>query len=171
MKKSSWIVCCLAVLFAGQIAASAASTNAVYSLTSDSVFKAGKINVTQSHPATALFYSDGTCELDVLGFTFTGTYAKSKNGKQVVLTDTTNKAVLESSIAALIAEQAPGATITVKSVKWSKITLDKTTGAPTKATDTASGKGCETFGSKTKCKSFALKTTWTNWTLISGTNI
>ena len=165
MKKSSWIVSCLAVLLAGQIAASAASTNAVYSVTADSAFKAGKIKVTQSNTATALFYSDGTCELVVAGFTLTGTYETSTNGKQIILTDTTNKAALESSIAALIADQAPGATITVKNVKWSKITLNKTTGIPTKATDTVSGTGSR--GGKSK--SFTLKTLWTGWSLSSGT--
>ena len=167
MKKSSWIVSCLAVLLAGQIAASAASTNAVYTVTADSAFRAGKIKANPSYTATVLFYSDGTCELVVAGFTLTGTYETSTNGKQIILTDTTNKAALESSIAALIADQAPGATITVKNVKWSKITLNKTTGAPTQATDTVSGKGCE----GKHCRSFTLKTLWTNWTLISGTNI
>ena len=30
--------------------------------------------------------------------------------------------------------------------------------------------GCEVIAGKNRCKSFTLKTLWTNWTLVSGTD-
>ena len=169
MKKSPWIVFCVAVLFAGlswQMTAFGASTNAVYSLTSESVFKVGKLKVDQSHAATAVFLSDGTCSLNVGTNVFSGTYAVSKSGKQATLTpDVNGLAAIKSNVVALISAQvSAGVTISVKSVKFSKIVRKK---GALFAMDTVSGKGCE----GKKCRGFSLKTQWTNWTLVSGTNI
>jgi hypothetical protein len=169
MKKSPWIVFCAAVIFAGlsgQMTAFGASTNAVYSLTSESLFKVGKLKVDKSNSATAVFLSDGTCSLNVGTNVFSGTYAVAKNGKQATLTpDANGLAAIKSNVVDLIIGQVPvGVTISVKSVKFSKIILKK---GALFAMDTVSGKGCE----GKKCRGFSLKTLWTGWTLVSGTNI
>ncbi len=165
MKRSPWIVVCLAALFASQLAAFGASTNAVYSLTSDSVLKAGKLKVPYSFTGTALFFSDGTCALEVSTNVFTATYAVAKNGKQVTLTlDAGGLAAIENDVESKILAQVPGVTISIKSVKFGKIILKK---GALLTTDTVTGKGCE----GKKCRGFTLKTVWTDWTLLSGTNI
>jgi hypothetical protein len=153
--------------FIGQLAAFGATTNSVWGLTSISSFKAGKINVARTNAATAVFLGDGTCSLLIGTNQFTGTY--TNNTKQLTLTlGAGGLAAIKTNALELIQAQVPSATLTVKSVKFSsKIKLSKT-GEPVKATDTVSGKGCETVGTKTKCKSFNLKTLWTDWTLTSG---
>jgi hypothetical protein len=171
MKKSSRVVVCLAALFASQLAAFAASTNAEYSLTSISTFKVSKYKFAETNSATALFFSDGTAALHIGSYVFSGTWT-NKNGKQVTLSpDASGMAAMSNEVVALISAQVPAATITVKMpVKFSKIKLSKA-GAPILATDTVRGKGSETIGTKTYTKGFSLKTLWTNWTLVSGTNI
>jgi hypothetical protein len=162
-----FVAACLAG-FIGQVAAFGATTNSVWDLNSISTFKAGKINVAKTNAATAVFLSDGTCSLLIGTNEFDGAYTVKKT-KITLIPSAGGLAALKSNAVALIQAQVPGATITVKSVKFAKITLSKT-GVPVKETDTISGKGCETFGTKTRCKSFTLKTLWTNWTLTSGTD-
>ncbi len=173
MKKHSRVVLFTAVClagFIGQVAAFGATTNSVWDLTSISSFSAGKIKVVETNAATAMFLSDGTCGLLIGTNRFAGTY--TNNTKQVTLTlGGGGQAALASNAVALIqAQVSPGVTITVKSVKFSSKIKLSTTGVPVLATDTVSGKGCETVGNKTKCKSFKLKTLWKNWTLSSGTD-
>jgi len=159
---SSVVAVCLAG-FIGQLAAFGATTNSVWSLSAVSTFKAGKILVNETVPATAVFLSDGTASLLVGGNELAGNYTVKKT--QVTLTPSAGGlAAVKSNALELIQAQVPSATLTVKSVKFSKIKL--TNGVPAKASDTVSGKGCE----GTKCKGFKLKTLWTNWTLTSGTN-
>jgi hypothetical protein len=170
MKKSSWVAFCLASLLVSQVVASAASTNAVYSVSINSAFKAGNIRASQSNTGTATFFSDGTANLTILGYTVSGAYAVAKNGRSVTLTDNTDKSVIASNLAAYIESQAPGVTITVKSSKFSKITIGKD-GVPVKATDTVTGKGSLTFDGKTRSRGFTLKSLVTSWKLLSGTNL
>jgi hypothetical protein len=154
--------------FIGQLAAFGATTNSVWDLTSISSFKAGKIIVVETNAASAVFLSDGTCSLLIGTNEFTGAYTVKKTQLTLIL-GAGGMAALKSAAVALIQAHVPSATITVKSVKFSKIKL-LTTGVPVSASDTVSGKGCETVGTKTKCKSFSLKTLWTDWTLVSGTD-
>jgi hypothetical protein len=169
MRKHSRVVffvaACLAG-FMGQLAAFGATTNSVWAVTSISTFRAGKIHVVETNAAHAVFLSDGTCSLLLGTNEFAGAYTNTT--RKVTLTlGAGGVAALRSNAVALIQAQVPAATITVKSVKFNKnITLKS--GVPVKATDTVGGKGCETFGTKTRCKSFTLKTLWTNWTLSSG---
>ena len=169
MKKSPWIVCTVAVLFAGmsaQISAFGATTNAVYNLTSESIFKVSKYKVDESHSAAAVFLSDGTCSLLVGGSEFTGTYTVKKN--QVVLSpDVNGLAAMESNVVSLISSQIPEVSVSVKRIKFSKISIKN--GVPTKATDSVTGKLSATVNGKLRSKGFSLKTLWTNWTLVSGT--
>ena len=172
MKKHSRVVLFMAVClagFIGQLAAVGATTNSVWDLTSISSFKAGKIKVAETNAASAVFLSDGTCSLLVGANEFAGSY--TNNTKQVTLTlGAGGLTALKSNVVDLIqAQVGSGVTITVKSVKFSKIKLSKT-GVPVLATDTVSGKGSETIGGKVKSKSFSLKTLWTDWTLSSGTH-
>jgi hypothetical protein len=174
MKKHSRIVfftaACLAG-FIGQLAAFGATTNSVWDLTSISTFKAGKINVVETNPATAVFLSDGTASLLVGTNQFAGTYTNTT--KQLTLTPGAGGlAGIASNAVALInaAIDDPAITITAKSVKFnSKIKLSKT-GVPVSTTDTVSGKGSETVKGKVKSKSFTLKTLWKDWTWSSGTS-
>jgi hypothetical protein len=148
----------------GQMTAFGQTTNAVYTVDSVISYKVGKDSGSISGSATAYFLSDGTCDLATdKGYHLTGTYKVSKNDKTVTLTpDANGKAAIESEIASYIETQFPGATATVTSFRWSKITVNN--GTPVNATITGGGKGCETVGTKTKCKSFTFKTTVTNWT-------
>ena len=171
MKKHSRVVlftaACLAG-FIGQLAAFGATTNSVWGLTTISSFKAGKINVIRTNAATAVFLSDGTCGLLIGTNQFEGSY--TNNTKQLTLTlGAGGQAALKTNALDLIQAQVPAATLSVKSVKFSPKIKLATNGVPVVATDTVSGKGCETVGSKTKCKGFKLKTLWTDWTLSSGT--
>jgi hypothetical protein len=160
---SSVVAVCLAG-FIGQLAAFGATTNSVWSLSAVSTFKAGKILVNETVPATAVFLSDGTASLLVGGNELAGNYTVKKT--QLTLTPSAGglTAVKSNAVALIQAHVSAGVTLSVKSVKFSKIKL--TNGVPAKASDTVSGKGCE----GTKCKGFKLKTLWTNWTLTSGTN-
>jgi hypothetical protein len=172
MKKHSrvilFVAACLAG-FMGQSAAFGATTNSVWDVTSISSFKAGKIKVVETNAATAVFLSDGTCSLLIGTNEFAGTYTNTT--KQVTLTlGAGGTAALKTNALDLIQAQVPSATLTVKSVKFSSKIKLSTTGVPVKATDTVSGKGCETIGGKAKCKGFSLKTLWTDWTLSSGSN-
>jgi hypothetical protein len=171
MKKHSRVVVFMAVClagFIGQLAAFGATTNSVWDLSSISAFKAGKIRVAVTNSASAVFLSDGTASLLLGGHEYAGTY--TNNTKQLTITIGTNSiATVKSDVAALIQAQVPaGVTITINSVKFSPKIKLSTTGVPGTLTDTAKGKGCETFGTKTKCKSISLKTLWTNWTLRPG---
>lgn len=170
MKKSPWIVFCLTVVVAGllgQMSAFGQTTNAVYSLTSAYTFKVSKYKVTQTDSATAVFLSDGTCDLLVAGYVFSGTYTVSKSGKQVVLIpDTNGLAAMASNVVSLISSEIPGVSVSVKRVKFSKIAIKK---GVLQATDSISGKLSATVNGKLKSKGFSLKTLWTNWTLVSGT--
>lgn len=115
-----------------------------------------------------MFLSDGTASLTVGTNTYTGTYTTTKSS--VVLTlDAGSMTSLEIATSDFVLSNIPpGITVTVKSAKFSKITLKN--GVPTKGTVTISGTGSETVGGKTKTKSFKVKTVWTDWTLSSGTN-
>ena len=172
MKKHSRVVFFTAVClagFIGQLAAFGATTNSVWDLSAISSFKAGKIKVVETNAATAVFLSDGTCSLLIGTNQFSGAYTNTT--KQIKLTlGAGGVAALKTNALDLIQAQVPSATLTVKSVKFSSKIKLSTTGVPVKATDTVSGKGCETIGGKTKCKSFSLKTLWTDWTLSSGTH-
>ena len=171
LKKHSRVVFFVAVClagFIGQLAAFGATTNSVWGLTSVSSFKAGKINVVKTNAATARFLSDGTCSLQIGTNQFAGTY--TNNTKQLTLTlGAGGQASLKTNALELIQAQVPDATLSVKSVKFSSKIKLSTNGVPVLATDTVSGKGCETVGTKTKCKGFKLKTLWKSWTLTSGT--
>jgi hypothetical protein len=165
---SSLVAVCLAG-FIGQLAAFGATTNSAWAVTSISSFKAGKINVVETNAATAVFLSDGTCSLLIGTNEFAGTY--TNNTKQLTLTlGEGGQAALKTNALDLIQAEVPSATLTVKSVKFSSKIKLSTTGVPVSASDTVKGKGCETFGGKSKCKGFSLKTLWTNWTLSSGTD-
>jgi hypothetical protein len=170
MKKSPCLVLCLAALFAGQLAAYAASTNSEYNLTSVSVFKVSKLKVAETNSATAFFFNDGTAALHVGSYVFSGTWT-NKNGKQVTLTpDASGLTAISNNVVALINAQIPEATISVKMpVKFSKIKLNKA-GAPILATDTVKGKGSETIAGRLRSKSFSLKTSWIDWEWVSGTS-
>jgi len=173
MRKSPRIVFCLASFIAvliGQMTALGATTNAVYDVTSISMFKVGKLHVTVTNAATSAFLSDGTCDLDLGSYHFTGDYAVTPNGKQVALTlDTDGKAALESNVVDLIESYASGATVSVTGARVSKISIKS--GAPFKATDTVRGKLSETVGGRLRKRGFSLKTLWTDWELVSGTNL
>lgn len=173
MKKHTRVVCFMAaclVGFMGQLAAFGATTNSVWSLTSISTFKLSKINVAQTNPVTAVFLSDGTASLNFGTNDFAATYTNTT--KQLTLTPGAGGvAGLASNAVDLVsaAINDPAVVLTIKSVKiTSKIKLSKT-GVPEKSTDTVSGKGSLTVGTKTKSKSFTVKTLWTNWVLSSGT--
>ena len=154
--------------FIGQVAAFGATTNSTWNITTISTFKAGKTKVVITNPVAAVFLSDGTCGLLVRTNQYAATY--TNNTRQLKLTlSVGGLATLKSDVTALIQAQVPQATITVKSVRFSKNIVMKS-GVPVKATDTVSGKGCETVGTRPRCKSFSLKTLWTNWTLTSGTD-
>jgi ABC-type thiamin/hydroxymethylpyrimidine transport system permease subunit len=172
MKKHSRVIGFMAVClagFIGQLAASGATTNSVWDLSSISTFKAGKTSAVTTNSVTAVFLSDGTASLFLQGHEYAGTYTNTS--KLLTFTIGTNGvAALKSDVAALIQSHVPSAvTITISSVKFSSKIKLSTTGIPVLATDMAKGKGCETFGTKTKCKSISLKTLWTHWTLVSGT--
>ena len=171
MKKLTRVVFLAACLagFIGQLAAFGATTNSAWNITSISLFSAGKIKVLETNAATAVFLSDGTASLLIGTNSFAGTY--TNNTKQVTLTlGAGGLASLKTNALDLIQAQVPSATLTVKSVKFSNKIKLSTTGVPVSATDTVSGKGCETIGGKVKCKSFKLKTLWTDWTLTSGSD-
>jgi hypothetical protein len=159
---------CLAGLI-GQLAAVGATTNSTWDVSSISTLKAGKIHGVVTNTASVVFLSDGTASLLFKGHEYDGTY--TNNTKQLTFTLGTNSiATVKSDLTALVQPYAPpGVTATVTGVKFSpKIKLSMT-GVPGAFKDTAKGKGCETVGSKTKCKSFSLTTLWTNWVLSSGT--
>jgi len=161
-----FLATCLAG-FIGQLAAFGATTNSAWNVTSISLFSAGKIKVLETNAASAVFLSDGTCSLLIGTNTFAGTY--TNNTKQLTLIlGAGGVAALKTNALNLIQPQVPSATLTVKSVKFSSKIKLSTNGVPVSATDTVSGKGCETIGGKTKCKSFKLKTLWTNWILTAG---
>lgn len=172
MKKHSRVVFIMAAClagFIGQLAAFGATTNSVWDVTSISSFKAGTIHVVVTNAATAVFVSDGTCSLKIGTNQFAGAYTNTT--KKLTLTlGAGGQAALKTNALNLIQAHVPSATLTVKSVKFSPNIKLSTNGVPVKATDTVSGKGCETIGGKNKCKGFSLKTLWTDWTLSSGTD-
>ncbi|MGD0061615.1 MAG: hypothetical protein ABSD58_19580 [Verrucomicrobiia bacterium] len=174
MKKHFRVVSVMAVCiagFIGQLSASGASTNSVWDLTSISVFKVAKITKDLTNSASALFFSDGTCALQVGTNSFTGNYTVAKKGKSITLTpDTGGEAAIGNYIDSAIESYDSSVTATAKSGKFSKITLSKT-GLPLKATDTVSGKITYTNGKgKLVSKSFSVNTLWTDWTWSSGTS-
>jgi hypothetical protein len=171
MKRSSWIVLCLAlalVAFVGQMTASGQTTNAFYSLTSESSVTAGKKHLAETNSWDAVFLSDGTCSLSLVDSTNTvsGNYLVAKNGKSVTITPGAGgvKAV-ENEVISEIESADPSLTVTVSSVKLSKISLDKS-GKPVLAGLAVNGK----VSNGKKTKSFSLKTAWVDWTLVSGSN-
>ena len=161
---SSVVAVCLAG-FIGQLAASGATTNSVWNLSSISVFKAGKVNEAITNTATAVFMSDGTASIHFKGHEYAGTYTNTTKLLTFSFGDV-GIATLKSDVAALLESADPSVTWTVKSVKFSPKIKLSTTGVPETLKDTVKGKGCE----GTTCKSFSLKTAWTNWVLTSGTN-
>ena len=172
MKKHSRVsfltALCLAG-FIGQWTAFGASTNSVWDVTSISAFKAGKIHAVRTNSAVAVIFTDGTASVQVGGGEFDGNY--TNNTKKLTLTiGAGGLAALKNEALALIQAQVPSATLTVKKVKFTPKIKLSTTGVPVKATDTVTGKGCEVIAGKNRCKSFTLKTLWTNWTLVSGTD-
>jgi hypothetical protein len=174
MKRSPWIVFCLALSVAGligQTTAFAATTNAVYDITSISTAAVGKHHVVVTNSATAVFLSDSNCVLIVGSYDFTGTYAVGKNNKQVTLTrDAAGWLAMSNNVVNIIEPYLPGGvSISLTRGKASKITIKD--GAPSKATDSIRGKLSETVKGKVKSKGLTLKTLWTDWVLVSGTNI
>jgi len=179
VKKSPWIVCSLAALVVGQVTAFAqVSTTTVYSVTASNIFSVGKHHVAVSDSAVATFLDTGSCSVEVSGEDYTGSYTVSKGAKDVVLTlNAAGEAAVVSNVTALLyANGLPtNVTVTVKSIKFSKITLGKN-GEPitpkAAVTDTVSGTLSETVetksSSKTKTKSFSLKTLWVDWEKTSG---
>jgi hypothetical protein len=173
MKKYSRVVVAVAAAclmgVTGQLNAFGATTNSVWSLTSLSSFSAGSLHFTETNPATAVFLSDGTCSLLVGANAISGNY--TSNTKQVTLTLTADGLVaLETNAVEIVQTRVPPeVSLKIKSGKFSsKIALKN--GVPVSTTDTVSGTGSETEGSKTKSKNFSLKTLWTDWTLTSGAN-
>ncbi|HTS19014.1 MAG TPA: hypothetical protein VMP11_15680 [Verrucomicrobiae bacterium] len=166
MKKCSWTVFCMAASVAGligQVAAFGASTNATYTVTVDYAFAAAKESTSSS--ATAAFLSDNSFSVVIGTDNITGTY--TVKGSQVTLTpDADGTAALESNVFDWIETFVPPeVVITFKTPKPAKLKLDKT-GVPESLKGTVSGKGTE----GKKSRSFSIKTSWTDWTLTSGTN-
>lgn len=156
--------------FIGQSVAFGATTNSVWDLTAVSVFKVAKINVAKTNSVTAVFLSDGNCSLLLGTNEYAGTYT-AKKSQVTLLLGNGGLGTLKSDAVTLIQDAINDSaiTVTVKSLKFSKITLKN--GVPVKATDTISGTLCGTTSKgKVKCKGFSLNTLWTNWTLSSGTN-
>jgi hypothetical protein len=150
----------------GQMAAFGATTNSVWDVTSISLLSAGKLKAVSTNAVSAVFLGDGTCSFLEGTNTYAGTY--TNNTKQVTVTLSAGSLTgLESNAAAFAEAEAPGVTITIKSIKFtSKIPLKN--GIPSKAGDTVSGKGSITVSGKTKSKSFSVKTALTSWTLSAG---
>ena len=168
MQKHSRVVffmaACLAG-FIGQMTAFGQTTNSVWDGSSISTFKAGKVHLAITNPVTAVFMSDGTASILYNGDVYAGTYTNTTKLLKFNLGDV-GIATLKTDVAALLESEDPSVTWTVKSVKFSPKIKLSTTGVLETLTDTVTGKGCE----GTKCKSFSLKTLWTDWTLVSGSN-
>ena len=168
MKKRSGIIIIMAVCvvgFIGQLAASGATTNSVWDVTSISTLSAGKTKIIATNPATAVFLSDGTCSLLVGTNTFGASYTNTTR----LLTlhfSVDQTAALESNAVDFVTAIVPGAAITLKSAKFSKIPLKL--GVPVKATETISGLGSEVISGKLRKKGFKFITAWTSWVLSSG---
>ena len=152
----------------GQLAAFGANTNSVWDLNAINLLSVGKLKVAETNAATAVFLSDGTCSLLVGTNEFDGAYTNTT--KQLTLTfGADGQAALESNVVDFVLAQIPpGITVTVKSLKISKIKLSKT-GVPVLETATASLTASETVNGKTKKKSFSVKTLLADWVLSSGT--
>jgi hypothetical protein len=175
MKKSPWIVCSLAALFLGQIAAFGQTTNAI-TLNAITKIPYGKPHLILTNAATAGFLSNSNCFLKIEGYTFSGTYAVLKGGKSVTITpDADGTAAVESNVVSLILtyvpeldSASPAFAFNSKSVKWSKISIG-TTVAKDKATLTISGKVTYTGKhDKRVTKGFSFKTLWTDWSGSAG---
>jgi len=169
MTKRSRIVVFLAACLAGfmtQVSAFGQTTTAVYTVDATITYKVGKDTGSLPSSATAYFLSDGTFNLvgsGSYGIQFSGTYSVAKNGKTATIKSSASEVqTIENDIISIIEGEYSGATATVNGAKWSKITLSS--GVPTSASITATGKGCESNGKKTKCKGFTIKVTATNWT-------
>ena len=163
MKKRSPVVFFMAVClagFIGQLAAFGQTTTAVYAVDATISYKVGKTTGSLgSVSGTAVFLSDGSFSLiggATNGLHFAGTYSVAKNGKTAKVTSSKSEtATMESYIASLIETDLSGVTATVKSLKWSKLSLSD--GAPVSATVKGGGKGCE----GKHCKSFTFTVTAT----------
>lgn len=171
MKGSLWIVSCVAALLIGRTAfgqsTNAVTTNAVYNLTTESTFRVGSFNFDVPASATAVFLSDGTCNLNLMGYVFSANYVLSKNGKQIsLIPDANGFAAMSNQVVDLIQTYAPGVTVAVKNIKLSKLQI--TNGGVTLAKCSVGGKLSSYVNSKLKIKGFTLKSQWTSWTLIQG---
>ena len=179
MKKSPWIVCCLAALFVGQITAFAQSTTAVYSVIVSNVFsvstKKGTKRVDKVDTATATFLNNGSCSVEVGSSDLTGSYTVSPKTNDIVFTrdDTSVLATSNNLVALLYSNGVPSdVTISLKALRGTDIKLGKNDEPITPkaaATDTIIGtlSGTNKHG-KVVTKGFSLKTYWIDWLLTSG---
>jgi len=172
MRKQSRIILFMAACVAGlmgQVAAFGANTNSVWDLNSINLLKVSKLNAVETNAGTAVFLDDGTFSVTVGTNEFDGTY--TNNTKQLTMTlGADSVAGLESNMVDFVVNAAdlpPEITITVKSLKVSKIKLSKT-GVPEVLTTTLSATASETEGNKTRKKSFSTKSLLTDWVNVSG---
>jgi hypothetical protein len=166
MKKSPWIVFCVAVLLAGvsgQTTAFGQTTNAAYSITADFVFKCPRLKVDKpvNFLGTGTFLNGVTCILQVGTNDFTGTYVVAKNGKSAKLTLDTGGTSTKNFVAGLIASDPDiptGVTVTVKSVRFSHVKLS---GDSLTVASAVSGTLSATIDGKNRSTGFSLKGVWT----------
>jgi hypothetical protein len=174
VKKSPWIVCCLAAVFVGQISAFAQSTTAVYSVTTSNFFKVGKTKVAVARAGTVTFLNNSNVTAAIGTTDITGSYTLSKRTNDVLLVrNSAGLAAISNEVVALLYSNGVPSTVTisVKPPKSSaKIALKDglpITGKPA-LSDTITGKLSETVNGKIKSKGFSLKTLWVDWTKTSG---
>jgi len=173
MKKHSWIAACMAAgvvgLF-GQMAAfgapSTTLTNATYTVNSISLFNFAplKVHVIETNSATVAFSTNGTVTLTIGTNEVAGTYTWTKSSIKLS-PGAGGLAVIESNAVNLIESNSEisdlGATATIKSLKFSTVTLKK--GAPLKATDTITGTLSAEVRGKERHAGFSLLTEWVDW--------
>jgi hypothetical protein len=171
MKKHSWFVACLAagvIGLVGQTAASGAPapifTNATYTVTAISLFNLSKIHIIQTNSVTVAFATNGVVTLTIGTNDITGTYTETKSAIKLS-PNAGGLAVIESNAVDLIDSNPDisdlGATASVKSLKFTPITLKK--GAPQKATDTITGTLSAVIKGKERHKGYSLLTEWVHW--------
>ena len=170
MKKRSRIIFVMAAClagFIGQSPAHAANTNSTWNVTAISKLKAGKIKDIATNAATAVFLSDGTCNITVGSDEFDGTYTNTTRTLKITFT-AGGVAALESNAFDFATSEVPEVTITItKAAKLGSIQLKN--GVPVKASEKISGKGSLTVRGRTLSRAFTDTDLLVNWTLSSGT--
>lgn len=171
MKKHSWIVAFLAASLMGLIGQMTAFgapapifTNATYTVKSISLFNFRTVHIIETNSATVAFTTNGVVTLTIGTNDITGTYTETKSAIKLS-PNAGGLAVIESNAVDLIEANSEisdlGITATVKSLKFTPITLKK--GAPQKATDTITGTLSAEIGGKERHAGFSLLTEWVDW--------